>query len=409
MKKSLVLAMAMALGVTASAYAANPFSDVPAGHWAYDSVAKLAAAGVVDGYADGAFDGDKLMTRYEMAQIVAKAMAKGADCDKLAAEFADELDTLGVRVAKLEKGADKVKITGQIRASYDYRDGSVGKYTQDKGALRSRIWINGAVNEDWTYTAMFQNEQVFDRNDTAEEGTSFQRAFVSGRVGGLKVKAGRDNQVLMNNEILSDRADMVQASYGKDVKLTAQFGKLDDQHEKPLKDQNAGKYWAVEAATKVAGVDLKALYVDIKDQNRVSLNGEGIDNEIWGARAEYKLGDWGLHASYYQGDVENAEGDDDGYIVGLKYKGAKASAPGSYGAYAQYRDMAASAWIANGDGSVICADFQNKTDGGYKGYVIGANYTLAKNIVAKVEYFDLEAKVGSNDSDVLWSEVVFTF
>ena len=38
MKKSLVLAMAMALGVTASAYAANPFSDVPAGHWAYDSV-----------------------------------------------------------------------------------------------------------------------------------------------------------------------------------------------------------------------------------------------------------------------------------------------------------------------------------------------------------------------------------
>ena len=52
--------MALALGVTASAYAANPFSDVPAGHWAYDSVAKLAAEGVVDGYADGAFDGEKL-------------------------------------------------------------------------------------------------------------------------------------------------------------------------------------------------------------------------------------------------------------------------------------------------------------------------------------------------------------
>ena len=98
MKKSLVLAMAMALGVTASAYAANLFSDVPAGHWAYDSVNKLATAGVIDGYADGAFGGDKLMTRYE----IAKAMAKGANVDKLAAEFADELDTLGVRVANLE-------------------------------------------------------------------------------------------------------------------------------------------------------------------------------------------------------------------------------------------------------------------------------------------------------------------
>ena len=74
MKKSLVLAMAMALGVTASAYAANPFSDVPAGHWAYDSVNKLASAGIVDGYGNGTFGGDRLMTRYEMAQIVAKAM-----------------------------------------------------------------------------------------------------------------------------------------------------------------------------------------------------------------------------------------------------------------------------------------------------------------------------------------------
>ena len=109
MKKSLVLAMAMALGVTASAYAANPFSDVPAGHWAYDSVNKLAAAGIVDGYGNGTFGGDRLMTRYEMAQIVAKAMAKGANVDRLAAEFADELDSLGVRVAALEKKSDNVK------------------------------------------------------------------------------------------------------------------------------------------------------------------------------------------------------------------------------------------------------------------------------------------------------------
>ena len=93
--KSLVLAMGHGLRCTASAYAANPFSDVPAGHWAYDSVAELAAAGVVDGYGDGTFGGDKLMTRYEMAQIVAKAMANGANVDKLAAEFADELGQPG--------------------------------------------------------------------------------------------------------------------------------------------------------------------------------------------------------------------------------------------------------------------------------------------------------------------------
>ena len=154
MKKSLVLAMAMALGVTASAYAANPFSDVPAGHWAYDAVNKLAAEGVVDGYPDGTYGGDKLMTRYEMAQIVAKAMAKGANVNKLAAEFADELDSLGVRVANLEKKSDNVKITGQIRASYKSTD-----HSGNEGRLRTRLFLNGQINEDWTSTGRFANRQ----------------------------------------------------------------------------------------------------------------------------------------------------------------------------------------------------------------------------------------------------------
>ena len=70
------------------------------------------------------------MTRYEMAQIVAKAMAKGANVDRLAAEFADELDSLGVRVAALEKKSDNVRITGQVR--YDYTD-----YSGDIDGYRS--------------------------------------------------------------------------------------------------------------------------------------------------------------------------------------------------------------------------------------------------------------------------------
>ena len=203
MKKSLVLAMAMALGVTASAYAANPFSDVPAGHWAYDSVAKLAAAGVVDGYADGAFDGEKLMTRYEMAQIVAKAMAKGADCDKLAAEFADELDNLGVRVAKLEKATDNVKITGQVR--FDYRDSSSAwsrTYWGDTAAsIRTRLFVNGAINDDWSYTGMFQNTQNL-RDSDAENNAELKRVYLEGKIGGVEVLAGRWNEFFWNANVL---------------------------------------------------------------------------------------------------------------------------------------------------------------------------------------------------------------
>ena len=147
----------MALGVTASAYAANPFSDVPAGHWAYDSIAKLAASGVIEGYGDDTFRGDRLMTRYEMAQIVAKAMAKGANVDKLAAEFADELDKLNVRVAALEKKSDNVKITGQFRYHYAHHKKKGYDENSHENALRSRIWFTGTVNDGWTYTGMLQN------------------------------------------------------------------------------------------------------------------------------------------------------------------------------------------------------------------------------------------------------------
>src|SRR5574344_638426 len=148
MKKSLVLAMLVAMGLSATALAANPFSDVPAGHWAYGSIAKLAAAGIVDGYGDGTYRGDRLMTRYEMAQIVARAMAKGANVDRLASEFADELDSLGVRVAKLEKKSDNVKITGYARYSYmDHTEKVKGDNdAKDYSAkLRSRFWFTGAV------------------------------------------------------------------------------------------------------------------------------------------------------------------------------------------------------------------------------------------------------------------------
>ena len=139
MKKQFVTALVLALGISGTALAANPFSDVPAGHWAYAAVAKLAAAGIVDGYPDGTYKGDRTMTRYEMAQIVAKALAKGAigADDKLVGEFADELDNLGVRVAKLEKNADHVRVTGEVQMSYASNKGGIFK---DDGESNSVHW-----------------------------------------------------------------------------------------------------------------------------------------------------------------------------------------------------------------------------------------------------------------------------
>ena len=142
MKKSVAAAVAAAVVVGTSATtfaAANPFSDVPRGHWAYQAVVSLAEDGIVEGYGDGTYRGQREITRYEMAQMIAKALARTdrlfdesarrnevdatsssytggvnqggaihsrvrrnyhavkADLDRLAAEFRDELDALGIR------------------------------------------------------------------------------------------------------------------------------------------------------------------------------------------------------------------------------------------------------------------------------------------------------------------------
>ena len=465
MKKSLVLAMAMALGVTASAYAANPFSDVPAGHWAYDSISKLAAAGVIDGYGDGTFGGDKLMTRYEMAQIVARAMAKGANVDKLAAEFADELDSLGVRVANLEKKADNVKITGEVRFRYVDQDGAMSRRTLDRGYrvlgndsnhaadIRSRIWINGMINDDWTYTGMLQNTQNLSDN-AGNEDTKFQRAYVDGKLGGMAVRAGRYNLVIADGNIYDTRADGLELSYGNKLKLKGFAGKATDDitvvpvtitdyggTDKVFTGDvtNGGKYWGLAVEGELAkGLKATAGYTQFKDMGTGFVEAANpdetfgktdIDNGIWHAGLGYDMGHFNLSAMYLKGDLSADKFnvmfdgeinkaidqylDDDGFVIGLAYKGAKAEDAGSWGAWAKYYDQGAQTYVAH------TTDANTFGMTGFKGFGVGANYTLAKNIVANVAYYNTESKLAKalgvadyidrSKDHRFWTDVTFTF
>src|ERR1700722_20066670 len=118
MQRRSVAAVALAciaLAVLPGRVTATPLADVPRSHWAYAAIQTLAADGLIDGYPDGSFKGDRPLTRYEMAAIVARVIAKleaqgaatasKADLDqlqKLIDALKDELDALGVRVTSLE-------------------------------------------------------------------------------------------------------------------------------------------------------------------------------------------------------------------------------------------------------------------------------------------------------------------
>jgi hypothetical protein len=411
MKKSLVLAMAMALGVTASAYAANPFSDVPAGHWAYDSISKLAAAGVIEGYGDDTFRGDRLMTRYEMAQIVAKAMAKGANVDKLAAEFADELERLHVRVAALEKKSDNVKITGQFR--YHYASDKYDGHKTYNSGLRSRIWFTGQVNNNWNYVGMIQNTQ--DLTDNAgNETTNFQRAYIEGRLGGLQVTAGRHDFQLGDANLYDNRMDGIKIAYGKKLKFGAYYGKPTDHdllnYEFGDTSLKFDRFYGANIGYDAGKLSLNAAYdkfANMKWYNKGVAVGDADDqnNGVWSIGATYNFGKASLGAIYLKSNLDVPGTSNKGFVITGTLGGAEAAKPGTWGLTAKYYNQGVGTFVAH----TMDGDAQNFLREGFKGWSLAGDYTIAKNMVATVEYFDLKGKESDIKGKTLWSQLAVTF
>lgn len=159
--KHCLLKTAMAALFATAAFtvsAANPFADVDTSSWAYQAVSQLSDQGVVDGYPDGTFKGDKNVSRYELAQIIARLMAKEESLNdsqkamvkKLSAEYADDLQNLGVRVKELEKKTGNLSTITELRVQdiprYDnvYKD---SKSSHDELSLRVRINTMANVND----------------------------------------------------------------------------------------------------------------------------------------------------------------------------------------------------------------------------------------------------------------------
>ena len=225
-----IFAATAVLGVT-TAFAANPFSDVTPDSWAYQAVSQLAAAGIVNGYPDGTFKGQNDITRYEMAQMVAKAMAnqdranaeQQAMINRLADEFSNELNNLGVRVAKLEDRVGNVKVTGDMRLRYLGAQEKNGHYVTADGDYskhskfdaRARVQFNAKVN-DRTEAVVRMTSGDFELGDASSTASaSIDRAYVNHKFGErVSVKAGRFNQMIGNGLIYDDGFDGVQFNAG---------------------------------------------------------------------------------------------------------------------------------------------------------------------------------------------------
>ena len=424
-KKTLVSAITAALVVGAASTtfaAANPFSDVPADSWAYDAVSTLAADGVIDGYPDGTYQGQNTMTRYEMAQIVARAMAKTdlekadkALVDKLAAEFAEELDNLGVRVADLEKKSDNVKWGGELRYRYYdiNRDSSLGDETHNKVLFRlePKAYIG---NSGWTANARLDYEMNLS-TDENNDGVEVDRAWVEGPLFGATVQAGRVPVFTAQGLMFDDRISGGTIAFGSDeFKTTLAAGRYNKDHDdvtgtESVRDITA-EYYGVQfdyapndnlalnaGYTALNGID--ANYADsYKTMARPAYDGN--DASIWYVGGKYAFDKNVAFVGEYAQNTD-ADDEDQAWTAELQYKGANVADPGSWGMYAGYRQIEAYAAIAPTYDDIIGA--------GYKGAVVGAMYVPAENILATIEYFDGEETYSGKDASKFFANVDFFF
>ena len=400
MKKHLaVLAATAVLGVT-SAFAANPFSDVTPQDWAYQAVAQLASQGIVNGYPDGTFKGQHNITRYEMAQMVAKALVRqdrvdaeqNAIINRLANEFSAELNNLGVRVSTLENKVGNFKFTGDARLRYQNVD-KANKVDSNKSKFdyRGRVQFEATVNDNTKAVVRLVSGKEFgQKDDKNTTNASIDRVYVQHNFGKYAtVTAGRHDLFLGNGLVYDDAFEGATAVVGKDkLNASAAHGYLEDNtHAVSAYQLN---YMPTE---KVA---VKGFYLDAHKQ--------AADN-VHGASVDVKLGSkvW-VGGEYAKAETKGAAGE--AWTAGVGYGEADMAKAGTWGAKVQYFDLkTASPVVAN----TWNLNDQNKN---YRGYLATVDYTVAKNVgLSAYATFDskTQAKKDNNLPEYYRAELNYKF
>lgn len=405
------------MGVANISFAAtNPFSDVPADSWAYNAITTLADDGVIDGYPNGTYQGQNTMTRYEMAQIVARAMAKTdlekadkAIVDKLAAEFAEELDNLGVRVADLEKKSDNIKWKGELKYKYVQANHDVGKDKRSNKLefkLEPKAYIG---NSDWTANAKIEYT-LSPETDSNANGVKVSKAYVEGPLLSAKVAAGRIPLDICQGMIFDDEVSGIMADFGSDVFNTnltiGRYSENDHDGKIPdgkiAKDVTADYYGVQFDYTPNDNLALNAGYILLNGlDDDVDLDLDVDDNKanLWYAGGKYNFDkNIALVGQYLQNTDANSY--DKAGSVEVQYKGANAKDAGSWGAYLGYRHL--------GENVTIETAYDD-ADAGQKGLVAGVEYVFAQNIIGSLLYFDGKDMKTDTDANTIYTSLKFKF
>ena len=407
MKKILAIAAVAALTAGVSAYAANPFSDVSTDDWAYQAVADLSDQGVVIGYPDGTFRGERNITRYELAQIVARMMAREdqmnaeqrAMLEKLAGEYADELANLGVRVSKLEKKVGNLYWSGDARMQYQHNLAGM-KDHKDTWNGRIRINANAQAGDKVMVSGRLVSE--FDYQDG--EGSLVEMDRIHARYmanDAAYIDLGRQGVALDQTGVFWDedaRFDGVVAGYdnGK-VGLEFGYGRFQDAMEYTEENTTSkpAEAWYGKISGNAGPVGLSGFYL----KNTQKISGL-LDAEVWGAGANFGLGPVAIDGDYVQTRLKagSAKANANLWTAGVTFGEVDLDKPGSFMIGAHYVDAERGSTAFGATALDLADHLAFATDADVTFWQAKAGIALQKNLELDA-YYSFAADVKGMDED----------
>ena len=422
MNKKLVASLVATMAVGATAFAANPFVDVPSDSWAYNSVVELANSGIIQGVDGVHFQGERNITRYEAAEIVAKAMAhedranaeQRALINRLADEFSDELNNLGVRVSNLEDRVGNVKLTGDARVRYMKQ----GQMLKNDGSwqFRGRLRANAKINDRADAVIGVNYASKFSSTDaaSADKDTFYvDRAYVNYALDAGKkfnLMVGRYDYELGNASGIQygDNFDGAQLKFAnKKMAATAGYGKF----KEGLLNDTKTAYGELEGffgGGSVAGSAVGAFY-----NNFNKGTGTVAPDDLWGAYTSLNFAKkFNFLGEYQTVNNPSSLGDDADVFYGkLQYGKALFAQPKTWDLWVDYVNIDKNG-VFGSTGNWRTDSLLGIGGNGAKGWGVGADYAFAKNAQFQVfqTFASKDKSASSKDIDELTrAQFVFVF
>ena len=289
----------------------------------------------------------------------------------------------------------RLKIDGQVRL--DTRHSTGKESSKDRTRIRARIYPDYNIDGNWHAVGMIEAEKTIAGDGGDKDGQlKFDRWYLMGRSGVTDVMVGQYGSTMAEGNVYDSKFRGIRLSAGVPITYTFEHGKID-------------------RARKVTG--LTASYQTAVDTTEAGVYrfdkiGSAV-RTIYMGNYRRPLGIFDFGAMVLHGR-DHAAGNGTGYVFTLERPGAGAWRPGSYSYWLKYYRQPSATYVSHTMNGM--ADYMNydasgsgPLRGGFRGWGAGWSYTLKKNLLFSLEYYDLQDLTTRERSRTIWGALTGYF